>query len=87
MHAMVRYNLLHDSELWDPAVYGVPIPQVDQMGAALLTSFRLAQLALERGGYFSPAMRDLIELLNAGPAPVLCRTMPALPSIPPVPTP
>ncbi len=62
MHAMVRTTLLRRKEAWDFDVYGTPIPQVDQMGAALLTSFRLAQVALKRGGHFTPAMRDLIEL-------------------------
>lgn len=62
MHAMVRTTLLRREESWDVATYGIPIPQVDQMGAALMPSFRLAQLALARGGTLTPAMEDVIEL-------------------------
>ena len=44
MHSMVRFNAIR-SDRWDAAVYGVPIPQVDQMPAGLipvfLTAFRL----------------------------------------------
>lgn len=62
MHAMVRTTLLRRKEQWDVGVYGIPIPQVDQMGAALLPSYRLAQLALRRGGTLTESMRDVIEL-------------------------
>lgn len=62
MHAMVRTTLLRRAEAWDVSVYGVPIPQVDQMGAALMPSFRVAQLALARGGELGRGARDLIEL-------------------------
>ena len=44
MHSMVRVSALRSGR-WDPAVYGVPIPQVDQMPAGLipifLTAFRI----------------------------------------------
>jgi hypothetical protein len=44
MHSMVRFNAMRSGR-WDAAVYGVPIPQVDQMPAGLipvfLTAFRL----------------------------------------------
>lgn len=39
MHAMVRMNLLKNKNKWDYEVYGMPIPQVDQMGAALGYNF------------------------------------------------
>ena len=41
MHSMVRVNVLRTGR-WDPAVYGVPIPQVDQMPAGLIPVFLLA---------------------------------------------
>ncbi len=45
MHAMVRTSLLRNSDRWDYEVYGVPIPQVDQMGAALSSNFFSANKA------------------------------------------
>lgn len=53
MHAMVRTSLLKRPQVWDYQVYGVPIPQVDQMGAALGFNFMMAQRALKNGGKFS----------------------------------
>ena len=41
MHSMVRFNALRSGR-WDSAVYGVPIPQVDQMPAGLIGVFLLA---------------------------------------------
>ncbi len=48
MHAMVRTNLLKRQDKWDYPVYGVPIPQVDQMGAALMPNYMLAKRALKK---------------------------------------
>lgn len=48
MHAMVRTSLLKRPQAWNFEVYGVPIPQVDQMGAALGISYMMAQRALKR---------------------------------------
>lgn len=39
MHALVRVSLLKSKDKWNYEVYGVPIPQVDQMGAALSLNF------------------------------------------------
>ena len=47
MHSMVRFNAIRSGR-WDAKVYGVPIPQVDQMGAALPVAYRLAQYAIAR---------------------------------------
>jgi len=33
MHSMVRFSVMRREGAWDPSVYGVPIPQVDQMPA------------------------------------------------------
>lgn len=39
MHSMVRFNVLKRSKKWDIKVYGIPIPQVDQMPAGTMPSF------------------------------------------------
>jgi hypothetical protein len=61
MHAMVRTHLLRHPETWDYRVYGVPIPQVDQMGAALGPTHALARRALRRGTGFTPREKDAVE--------------------------
>jgi hypothetical protein len=48
MHSMVRFNTLRSGQ-WDDSVYGVPIPQVDQMPAGLIGVSFLAQRALRQG--------------------------------------
>lgn len=45
MHAMVRMNLLKNKDKWDYEVYGTPIPQVDQMGAALGYNFAVSLIS------------------------------------------
>lgn len=64
MHAMVRYNLLHNSKIWDPDIYGVPIPQVDQMGAALIPVYQLAKRALKAGRGFSRGEASIVMLFR-----------------------
>ena len=49
MHSMVRYNALKRSERWDLGVYGIPVPQVDQMPAGLLSVYLLSVRALRSG--------------------------------------
>jgi hypothetical protein len=49
MHAMVRFNILRHGDRWNVKTYGVPIPQVDQMPAGLVSIFLLAQTALRQG--------------------------------------
>lgn len=61
MHAMVRTNLLKRPQQWDYPVYGVPIPQVDQMGAALGFNYLMALRALKKGGSFNKPMRAAVE--------------------------
>ena len=41
MHSMVRFNAIRSGR-WDASVYGVPIPQVDQMPAGLIPVFLMA---------------------------------------------
>ena len=49
MHSMVRYNALKRSGRWDLGVYGIPVPQVDQMPAGLLSVYLLSARALKSG--------------------------------------
>lgn len=49
MHSMVRYNALKRTGRWDQAKFGIPIPQVDQMPAGLISSFMLAAQAVRSG--------------------------------------
>ena len=62
MHSMVRFNIMHSGQ-WDTSVYGIPIPQVDQMPAGLIGVFLLAFELLAKGQtQFSPAQRARVEL-------------------------
>ncbi|OUS24749.1 hypothetical protein A9Q99_23430 [Gammaproteobacteria bacterium 45_16_T64] len=61
MHAMVRTNLLKRSDTWDFPVYGVPIPQVDQMGAALAPCYMVALRSLRRGTGFTKNEKAVVE--------------------------
>jgi hypothetical protein len=62
MHSMVRVNVLRSGR-WDSSVYGVPIPQVDQMPAGLIPVFLTAfRLIGEGRRSFTPAERAQVEL-------------------------
>ncbi|MBY0278872.1 DUF2236 domain-containing protein [Candidatus Binatia bacterium] len=62
MHSMVRVNVLRSGR-WDAQVYGVPIPQVDQMPAGLIPVFLLAFRMLREGRReFTPGERAQVEL-------------------------
>ncbi|MEI9929488.1 MAG: hypothetical protein WDM89_02685 [Rhizomicrobium sp.] len=63
MHSMVRFNVLRRPEQWDTTIYGIPIPQVDQMPVALMPAFSLAKEALRQGrATFTPTERARVEL-------------------------
>lgn len=63
MHSMVRFNLLTRGNRWDVKTYGIPIPQIDQMPAGLLSIPALAQRVLRHGrATFTPAERARVEL-------------------------
>jgi hypothetical protein len=63
MHSMVRFNILRRSDRWDVRTYGIPIPQVDQMPAGMISIFLLAQNVLRHGRTsFTPAERARAEL-------------------------
>lgn len=62
MHSMVRVNVLTSGK-WDSKIYGVPIPQVDQMPAGLIPVFLLAFRMLDEGRReFTPGERAQVEL-------------------------
>ena len=62
MHSMVRFNVLSRAR-WDQAVYGIPIPQVDQMPAGLISDFFLSAKALGEGRTtFTAEERAQVEL-------------------------
>lgn len=61
MHAMVRFNAIRSGQ-WDARVYGVPIPQVDQMPAGLIPVFLMAFGVLREGRTeFNPTERARVE--------------------------
>jgi hypothetical protein len=63
MHSMVRFNVTRREGLWDSRVYGVPIPQIDQMPAGMLAPFMLSIEALGKGRKeFTPEERARVEL-------------------------
>lgn len=62
MHSMVRFNVLSGGK-WDQKVYGIPIPQVDQMPAGLISDFLISSKVLKEGrSDFTPEERAQIEL-------------------------
>lgn len=62
MHSMVRFNVLSGGK-WDQKVYGIPIPQVDQMPAGLILDFLISSKVLKEGrSDFTPEERAQIEL-------------------------
>ena len=62
MHSMVRYNALKKSDKWDTAIYGMPVPQVDQMPAGMIGQYLLARKARQQGRTeFTAEERAVIE--------------------------
>ncbi len=63
MHSMVRFNALKRSDRWDTRVYGIPIPQVDQMPAGLIPIFLMSYKIVATGRKtFTPEERARVEL-------------------------
>jgi hypothetical protein len=63
MHSMVRFNALKRSDRWDVRVYGIPIPQVDQMPAGLIPIFLMSYKIVAKGRtVFTPEERARVEL-------------------------
>jgi len=62
MHSMVRFNAIRSGR-WDVSVYGVPIPQVDQMPAGLIPIFLMAFKIIGQGRRtFTREERAKVEL-------------------------
>ncbi len=78
MHSMVRYNALKKSDKWgrkwDKAVYGMPVPQVDQMPAGMIGQYLLARKVRRAGPHGVQRRRTRrrrirqVPLLSARPA-------------------
>jgi hypothetical protein len=49
MHSMVRFNILHGKLRWEVRTHGIPIPQVDQLPAGMMSVYPLALEALRQG--------------------------------------
>ncbi|HJQ05370.1 MAG TPA: hypothetical protein VJ872_08000 [Nocardioides sp.] len=65
MHAVVRYNALKRSARWDQRIYGVPVPQVDQMPAGMINTYILAMGALRAGRTeWTPRERAIHEFVR-----------------------
>lgn len=63
MHSMVRFNALKRSDRWDVGVYGIPIPQVDQMPAGLIPIFLMSYKIVAQGRKtFTAEERARVEL-------------------------
>jgi hypothetical protein len=63
MHSMVRFNVLHRGDHWEASIYGIPIPQTDQMPVGLLSIFPHALRAVRKGRTtFTRAERARLEL-------------------------
>ncbi len=63
MHSMVRFNLLRRSKQWDTKVYGIPIPQVDQMPAGTIPAFLISfNLMRKKRKQFNARERAIVEL-------------------------
>ncbi|WP_414431070.1 oxygenase MpaB family protein [Alcanivorax sp. IL3] len=63
MHSMVRFNILKRVKKWDPAIYGIPIPQVDQMPAGTMPAYLTAFKAMRKGRkHFTRNERAIVEL-------------------------
>ncbi|KXP00345.1 Uncharacterised protein (plasmid) [Tsukamurella tyrosinosolvens] len=61
MHSMVRYHALTRPGAWNREVYGIPIPQVDQMPAGTIGSYLLAIRAVKEKRDFDAHERAIVE--------------------------
>jgi hypothetical protein len=65
MHSVVRFNALRRSAKWDQDVYGVPVPQVDQMPAGMINIYILAVGAVRAGRTeWTPRERAIHEFVR-----------------------
>ncbi|WP_026917978.1 oxygenase MpaB family protein [Gordonia shandongensis] len=69
MHSMVRYNALRRTghktngrrRSWDTAVYGLPVPQIDQFPAGMIGPYQKAASAVKAGRDLTYDERTMIE--------------------------
>ncbi|CAM3689744.1 oxygenase MpaB family protein [Tsukamurella ocularis] len=61
MHSMVRFHALTRPGAWNREVYGIPIPQVDQMPAGTIGSYLLAIRAVKEKRDFDAHERAIVE--------------------------
>lgn len=62
MHSMVRFNALKRSPKWDVGIYGLPIPQIDQMPAGMINLYLLAMDAhRQKRAEFTASERAIVE--------------------------
>ncbi|GAB4006098.1 hypothetical protein [Nocardioides ultimimeridianus] len=65
MHSVVRCNALKRSARWDQRIYGIPVPQVDQMPAGMINIYILAMAALRAGRTeWTPRERAIHEFVR-----------------------
>lgn len=62
MHSMVRASLLMRPGRWDVGVYGVPIPQIDQLPAGTMPALFLSLKAVSAKRGFTQRERAIVEL-------------------------
>jgi hypothetical protein len=62
MHSMVRASLLMHPERWNVGVYGVPIPQIDQLPAGTMPAMLTALKAVRAKRGFTRRERAIVEL-------------------------
>lgn len=62
MHSMVRASLLMHPKRWDVAVYGVPIPHIDQLPAGTMPSTLTALKCVKAKRGFTARERAIVEL-------------------------
>jgi hypothetical protein len=62
MHSLVRFNLLTRPMGWNLQKYGIPIPQVDQMPAGLISANLAARKAVKQNRAFTKRERAAVEL-------------------------
>lgn len=62
MHSVVRWSALTHPKRWDRDVYGVPVPQIDQVPAGLINIYLLAVDVLRKGRReFNAQERAMVE--------------------------
>jgi hypothetical protein len=61
MHSIVRANLLIRPNVWDVPVYGIPIPQIDQMPAGTMPSVITALRVTSENRRFTRRERAIVE--------------------------